>query len=77
MHYEVDSPWVLRVQFSRLALFNGAVFEAEILVTTSAARGSDRVAVTRWVDRRSVESRHDADLRSSGIVWVNDRSAGF
>jgi hypothetical protein len=43
MHYEVDSPWVLRVQFSRLALFNGAVFEVEILVTTSAARGSDPV----------------------------------
>jgi hypothetical protein len=43
MHYEVDSPWVLWVQFSRLALFNGAVFEVEILVTTSAARGSDPV----------------------------------
>lgn len=43
MHYEIDSPWVLRVQFSRLALFDGAVLEAEILVTTSTARGSDPV----------------------------------
>jgi hypothetical protein len=43
MHYEVGSPWVLRVQFSRLALFDGAIFEAEILVTTSAARYSDPV----------------------------------